>query len=336
MIEQQMPGVAAAPPPEQWRQAWQDRSQRNAPARINHGDGSSTAYWSGANKQGALDKLGGFGLWHTVALDTFLMFVAEIGLSVVLAVLALFVFVIHGGYLHAGLSVGGAETSAWGATVHWLQSPVGIACGALATQAGILLVLQFRVVLRDLLSWTALLGAPLARLLGRGGATAVDAGATVPVIGAAMALLWGLGLGLLAFFVGEALLVLLHALGADVQGQARSFGSVRHATAGELIPFVLTTVLTAPLAEELFFRAYALRALSVRYGLARGLLFSSALFAALHIAGDPSVGWEVVPLFAIGLILGWGYARTGTLIADVTAHAVNNAIGVVLLIHGNG
>lgn len=336
MIEQQTPGPAVSPPPEQWRQAWQDRMQRNAPARLNHGDGGSTAYWSGPDQQGALGKLGGFGLWHTVVLDTFLMFLAEIGLSVVLAVVALFVFVIHGGYLKAGIPIGSAETRGWDATVHWLQTPVGIAFGALATQAGILLVLQFRVVLRGVLSWKALLGASLVRLWRPGTATGADTGATVPVMGTAMALLWGLGLGLLAFFVGEALLVLLQALGADVQGQARSFDSVRHATPGALIPFVLTTVLTAPLAEELFFRAYALRALSVRYGLARGLLLSSALFAALHIAGDPNVGWEVVPLFAIGLILGWGYARTGTLVADVTAHAVNNAIGVVLLIHGNG
>jgi membrane protease YdiL (CAAX protease family) len=72
-----------------------------------------------------------------------------------------------------------------------------------------------------------------------------------------------------------------------------------------------------------------LRALTVRYGLRIGLVVSAALFAALHLGGD--VGWVVVPLFAIGIILGWAYARTGNLLTNVTAHAVNNAIGVLLL-----
>ena len=66
-----------------------------------------------------------------------------------------------------------------------------------------------------------------------------------------------------------------------------------------------------------------------KYSGSSGCSFSSALFAVLHLAGG--VGWVAVPLFVVGLILGWGYARTGNLLTNITAHALNNAIGVILL-----
>jgi membrane protease YdiL (CAAX protease family) len=37
-------------------------------------------------------------------------------------------------------------------------------------------------------------------------------------------------------------------------------------------------------------------------------------------------------LIVVGALLAWGYARTGNLITDITAHALNNLIGVVLLL----
>jgi len=45
-------------------------------------------------------------------------------------------------------------------------------------------------------------------------------------------------------------------------------------------------------------------------------------------------GGHALPLFAFGLLLGWGYVRTGNLLCSVSAHALNNLIVVFFLFHG--
>lgn len=301
-------------PPHEWRRAWDLRLAAAAPERLQTGAGQSTAYWASGDRSVLFARLRQFGAWPAVAADALLLLAAEIVVNLLFSVVALFIIVLNGRYLVRYHDVNGALSHAQNALIDWLSSPQGLALGALATQAGIVLILYLRVVWRGLLRWADLgFGAALRRRPG-----------------SAIAL--GIGLGLLAFAVGEALLNVMHLLGLDVQEQANNFKSIRHAAAIAVVPFVLTTAITAPLAEESFFRGYLLRALSVRHGLTVGLIGSSALFAALHLVGG--VGWVVVPLFVIGIILGWGYARTGNLATSVTAHAVNNLISTVLLLHG--
>ncbi|MGH2344801.1 MAG: lysostaphin resistance A-like protein, partial [Chloroflexota bacterium] len=140
----------------------------------------------------------------------------------------------------------------------------------------------------------------------------------------------GLGIGLAAFMVGEILLVSMHAVGLPVNGQQEELASVHHTQILPFLFFAFTAAITAPIAEESFFRAYAMRAMTVRYSFPVGAAVSSLFFGLLHLTGG--VGLVFIPLIVIGILLAWGYARTGNLITNITAHALNNLIGVILLL----
>lgn len=302
--------IEAMSPPQAWRHDLEERLRRVAPEKLAFEPGQVTTYWAAPDHAHRWQVLQSFGRWTIVLADTILGFLAELVLNLVLAAIAVFVIALQNPALQHGGAINGALSTASTSAVTWLTLPVGIAAGAIATQIGLALVIYLRVVRRLHVSWSDLGFGAMRRQ---------------PV----RAVMLGLGFGLLAFAVGEAMLAVMSWAGLDVSGQAQAFQSVHHASLISVLPFFLTTVVTAPLAEEMFFRAYALRVLTARYGLGVGLVVSSALFAALHLAGG--VGWEVVPLFVIGLILGWAYARTGNLLTDMTAHALNNGIGVVLL-----
>lgn len=81
----------------------------------------------------------------------------------------------------------------------------------------------------------------------------------------------------------------------------------------------------APLSEEIFFRGYLFDLFRRAGATSVGLLLTSLLFAAAHIT-DP---YNVPVIGLYGIVLAWLYHRTGSLLAPVIAHAVNN--GVVIL-----
>jgi membrane protease YdiL (CAAX protease family) len=139
----------------------------------------------------------------------------------------------------------------------------------------------------------------------------------------------GLALGLVALLAGGVVVQCLQWLGLNTSGQQNALKSVQHAPAALFVPFALTAGVTAPLAEEVFFRGYVFRALAVRYGMPVGVAASSICFGALHLLGG--VTWEVAGLVVIGAILAYGYAATGNMVTNITAHMVNNVVGLILL-----
>ena len=94
--------------------------------------------------------------------------------------------------------------------------------------------------------------------------------------------------------------------------------------------------LVAPLAEEIVFRGAILRrllkteegdrALTARQVWA-SIALSSLLFALIH--GNPA---QIPHAFVIGLLLGWLYHRTGSIIPGIVYHWVNNSIPFLLII----
>lgn len=101
-------------------------------------------------------------------------------------------------------------------------------------------------------------------------------------------------------------------------------------TPGETIALFVTLVVSAPLAEEYFFRGWLQQAIAKdlpagkkRWAVALGAL----VFALAH------VGSYGVPQFILGLIAGALYAWGGGLFPAMLAHAVHN--GVVLLVGAN-
>ena len=75
----------------------------------------------------------------------------------------------------------------------------------------------------------------------------------------------------------------------------------------------------APLAEEMVFRGAILRTLLSAFGI------TALLFAVIH--GNLAQGFGA---FFLGLLIGWMYYRTGSIVPGVVFHWVNNSIAVIL------
>lgn len=93
----------------------------------------------------------------------------------------------------------------------------------------------------------------------------------------------------------------------------------------------LSAIVCAPLAEELVYRVILQGWLSSRTGPAAAIGTSSALFSLAH-------GWpDLVPLFALALILGYVFHRTRSYVAVVVMHLLFNAFNLGLsLLDANG
>ena len=88
----------------------------------------------------------------------------------------------------------------------------------------------------------------------------------------------------------------------------------------------LTVGLLAPVCEELVFRGAVLRALlrwTPRHWIA--IAFSALFFALIH--ANPA---QMPHAFLIGLLLGWLYYRTDSIVPGIVYHWVNNSIAYVV------
>ncbi|MEM6460173.1 MAG: CPBP family intramembrane glutamic endopeptidase [Planctomycetota bacterium] len=108
-------------------------------------------------------------------------------------------------------------------------------------------------------------------------------------------------------------------------------------SAQRVLGIALAAVVVAPLLEELVFRGMLQTWLLQLWGRRRRWLTvvtAAALFAGVHVG---LVSWHGLPgLFVLGLVLGWLYEKTGSLLPAVLVHAGFNAvnIGYVLLVPG--
>jgi membrane protease YdiL (CAAX protease family) len=99
----------------------------------------------------------------------------------------------------------------------------------------------------------------------------------------------------------------------------------------------VSSLVLAPVSEELFFRGLALHAWLREYGRWVALIGSSVVFGLVHYGLNPLEGllpdlpWLAIPAVS-GLVLGHLAVRTESLIAPITAHATMNAITLLLLL----
>ena len=89
-----------------------------------------------------------------------------------------------------------------------------------------------------------------------------------------------------------------------------------------------TICIFAPVVEELIFRGAVLRALMEGFGNTKNhwlpIFISALLFALIHI--NPA---QMPHAFLLGLLLGWMYVRTGSIIPGIMVHWVNNTVAYV-------
>lgn len=83
--------------------------------------------------------------------------------------------------------------------------------------------------------------------------------------------------------------------------------------------FVL--VIVAPITEELLFRGLILRGFLSRYSSRKALVLSAVLFGVFHL--NP---WQLFPATVAGLVLGWWFIQTRSLVPCVLGHAVHNSV----------
>jgi len=85
------------------------------------------------------------------------------------------------------------------------------------------------------------------------------------------------------------------------------------------------------LGEEILFRALIQRNLSRLFGWKWGLAGASLLFSIMHLT------WRSIPelffVFLAGLIFGYFYIRTGSLLTSILIHGVNNTVLVAVYPH---
>jgi uncharacterized protein len=91
---------------------------------------------------------------------------------------------------------------------------------------------------------------------------------------------------------------------------------------------VLTIVLLAPVAEELFFRGFLFAGLRSRWSLWPAAITSGLIFGLVHATTGITT---VVPLAALGAALCWLYDRTGSLWPCVIAHMINNGLALAVV-----
>jgi membrane protease YdiL (CAAX protease family) len=140
------------------------------------------------------------------------------------------------------------------------------------------------------------------------------------------ALLWGAaGAGGMAL-VGAVNELIVRALGLPTP-QGDVFEWLRTLPLGHFLIVAFAGAVVAPIVEELFFRGYVFHAYLAEKGVRTAYVGSAAIFSAVH--GELTL---LVGFFFMGLVLAYLYRRTGSIIAPVFAHLLNNSLAFISLL----
>lgn len=88
----------------------------------------------------------------------------------------------------------------------------------------------------------------------------------------------------------------------------------------------LTVVIFAPILEELFLRGIILRGLLVHYSPSKAIIWSAVIFGFMHL--NP---WQAIPAILVGILMGWIYYKTGSLILTIFIHFINNGFSFLIM-----
>jgi membrane protease YdiL (CAAX protease family) len=140
----------------------------------------------------------------------------------------------------------------------------------------------------------------------------------------------GLGWGVAGAF-GILGLAALNGLALQLFGvenpQADSFDWLSGRPIAQYVAAGLGVAVIAPLAEEIFFRGYVFNAYLAAKGPRTAYLGSALVFASVHLL--PTL---LPTFFLIGLVLAFIYRRTGSIVAPIVAHTINNSTAFFALI----
>jgi hypothetical protein len=101
--------------------------------------------------------------------------------------------------------------------------------------------------------------------------------------------------------------------------------TMKQLTGGPFWSSFLTVAILAPIFEEWLCRGMVLRGLLKKMKPVWAIVISAVFFAVIH--GNP---WQAVNAFILGLVMGFVYYKTGSLLLTMLIHFVNNGTAVVL------
>ncbi|WP_027724333.1 CPBP family intramembrane glutamic endopeptidase [Tuberibacillus calidus] len=105
---------------------------------------------------------------------------------------------------------------------------------------------------------------------------------------------------------------------------------VKEESSIEFIFDTIVAVLIAPFVEEIFFRGLIMQSWALRWGVKKGIVFSSILFSIMHLSP------EFLDMFIGGIILSILFIKYQSLLISISFHAIYNVINVVLQIFTSG
>jgi membrane protease YdiL (CAAX protease family) len=108
--------------------------------------------------------------------------------------------------------------------------------------------------------------------------------------------------------------------------------ALEHSSGSGRVLFGLAVVLVAPPVEELLFRGALLRSLQRRWSAGVAIFASAAIFAGIHVVGDPGAGYVVPGLLLLGLVSGYQAVKTGNIVRSVLLHMGFNLLSAVALV----
>ena len=99
---------------------------------------------------------------------------------------------------------------------------------------------------------------------------------------------------------------------------------IKSALNGILI--ILTTIIVAPLVEEMLFRGFLQKVLEESWeDITKAILVTSLFFALVHL--NP---YWIVQIYLLGMLLGYLSWRTNSIIPGIILHGLNNGFAVAL------
>ncbi|MPZ13318.1 MAG: CPBP family intramembrane metalloprotease [Chloroflexi bacterium] len=136
---------------------------------------------------------------------------------------------------------------------------------------------------------------------------------------------WGVVGALALIALGVINGLILRALGVT-QPQTEALHALRALGFPQILAVLAAGAVVSPVVEELYFRGYVFNAYVAEKGPRTAFVASSLLFGVVH--GHVVL---VVPVFVVGLVLASVYRRSGTIVAPIAAHMLNNGIALAPL-----
>jgi len=93
----------------------------------------------------------------------------------------------------------------------------------------------------------------------------------------------------------------------------------------DIYSFLMIAIL-APFIEELIFRGIVLNGFLKRYSPTKAIILSALIFGVAHL--NP---WQFPGAFILGLIMGWLYWKTNSLIPGMVLHFLNNSLSFLMM-----